>query len=183
VAEYLRVFDHVGFLCFCRVAVIAWSELMDQFQTTTDHRLGQAIHDCEKQQTSYGRRWQAVFLNEETMVIAIHGCLTAVEKVLTQNPVGAFQARKFSQHHFANIAAFLTGRIKGITGMEVIATTVEIEPTTGSVVLIFKTDTVAEECLQPSLELNWPQTQAGGPTRGPIRCAHRRVDTAIAIHG
>ena len=92
-------------------------------------------------------KWVAVFMNEDTIVIALHGSLTAQEKALAQSPAGAAQVLEFHRQLFANASGPLFQEIKSITGMEVRDTTVEIEKKTGSVVQIFTTNTVAEEFL------------------------------------
>lgn len=109
--------------------------------------IAQAVRDFEKRRTKHSRKWMAVFLNEQTMVIAIHGTLTATEKVLAQSLAGAIQVREFHRHLFANLSASLLRKILCITGMKVQYTTAEIEPTTDSVVQIFTSDTVREEFL------------------------------------
>ena len=86
-------------------------------------------------------------MNEDTIVIALHGSLTAQEKALAQSPAGAAQVLEFHRQLFANASGPLFQEIKSITGMEVRDTTVEIEKKTGSVVQIFTTNTVAEEFL------------------------------------
>src|SRR4029079_14578095 len=87
------------------------------------------------------------FMNEDTIMIALHGSLTAAEKALVQNPASAAQVREFHRQLFTNVSATLLRKIKNITGMEVRDTTAEIEPTTGSVVQVFTTDTVGEKFL------------------------------------
>jgi uncharacterized protein YbcI len=87
-------------------------------------------------------------MNEETIVIALHGSLTAAEKVLAQSPAGAVRVREFHRQMFTDASAFLHRKIKSITGMEVRDTSAEIEPKTGHVVQIFTTDTVGEEFLR-----------------------------------
>ncbi len=86
-------------------------------------------------------------MNEDTIVIALHGSLTPAERVLAQSPGGADQVREFHRHLFGNRSATLLHKNKSITGMEVRDTTAEIEPTTGSVVHLFTTGTVGEEFL------------------------------------
>jgi hypothetical protein len=84
-------------------------------------------------------------MNEDTIVIALHGSLTAAEKALAQSPAGAAQVWQFHRQMFTNASAALLRRIKSITGMEVRHTTTEIESTTGHVVQIFTTGTAAKD--------------------------------------
>ena len=130
---------------------------MDQSQ-----KIARAARAFEKRRTKHGRKWVAVFMNEDTIVIALHGSLTAAEKALAQSLAGAAQVREFHRQLFANASATLLRKIKSITGMEVRDTTAEIEPTTGSVVQVFTTDTVGEDFL----------LAPGGPA-GTVRSACR----------
>jgi len=112
---------------------------------TIGQRIAGAARAFEKLRTKHGRKWEAVFLNEETIVIALHGSLTAVEKALAQCPAGAAQVRELHRQMFTNPSAVLLEKIKHITGMGVRDTKVEIEPTTGGVTHLFTTDTVGED--------------------------------------
>jgi uncharacterized protein YbcI len=118
---------------------------MDQFQGTIGQKIARAASAFEKERTKRGRDWVAVFMNEDTIVIELHGCLTAVEKALAQSPAGAAEVREFHRRLFAYGSGALLRTIKSLTGMEVRDTTAAIDPTTGSVVQVFTTDTVAEQ--------------------------------------
>jgi uncharacterized protein YbcI len=124
------------------------SQPMHRSQRTISQRVAQAAHAFELRRTKHGRKWVAVFMDEDTVIIALHGSLTAAEKALTQSPAGAAQVREFHRQLFTNVSASLFRTIKSITGLEVRETTAEIEPTTGSVVQVFTTDTVGEEFLR-----------------------------------
>ena len=117
---------------------------MDQSQGTIGQKIAWAARAFEQRRTKHGRKWVAVFMNEDTIVIALHGSLTAAEKALAQSPAGAAQVREFHRQLFANVSATLLRKIKSITGMEVRDTTAEIEPTTGTVVQVFTTGTVVQ---------------------------------------
>jgi uncharacterized protein YbcI len=114
---------------------------------TIGQKIARAARAVEKRRTKHGRKWVAVFINEDTMVIALYGSLTAAERRLAQSPAGAVQVRDFHRRLFANVSASLRRMIKSITGMEVCDTTAEIEPATGHVVHVFTTDTLAEDFL------------------------------------
>ena len=120
---------------------------MDQSQGTIGHQIALVARTFEKWRTKHGRKWLAVFMNEDTIVIALYGSLTAAERHLAQSPAGAAQVREFHQQLFAKVSTALRRMIKNITGMEVCDTTAEIEPTTGHVVHVFTTDTLAEDFL------------------------------------
>jgi osmotically-inducible protein OsmY/uncharacterized protein YbcI len=110
-----------------------------------------------KLQTKYGRKWVAVLMNEDTLVVALHGALTAAEQALAQSPAGAAEVRDFHRELFANLSHRLLPKIERIIGMKVEAATAAFEPTTGAVVRLFTTGTSGE---------NFPQTP-GEPRRGP----------------
>lgn len=118
-----------------------------QSQRTMGQRIARAARAFEKRRTKHGRKWVAVFMNEDTIVIALHGSLTAAEKALAQSPAGAAWVREFHRQMFTDTPVVLHRKIKSITGMQVRATTSEIEPKTGHVVQIFTTDTVGDEFL------------------------------------
>jgi uncharacterized protein YbcI len=120
---------------------------MDHSQGTIGRKIARAARVFEKRRTKHGREWVAIFMNEDTIVIALHSSLTAVEKAVAQSQAGAAQVREFHRQLFGNISATLLRKIKSITGMEVRDTSAEIEPTTGSVVQVFTTDTLGEEFL------------------------------------
>ena len=105
--------------CFCMAAATARSEPMDQSQGTVGQKIARAARAFEQQRTKHGRNWVAVFMNEDTIVIALHGSLTAAEKALAQSPAGAAQVREFHRQLFTNASATLLRKIKSITGMEV----------------------------------------------------------------
>ena len=118
---------------------------MDQSQGTICQKIAKAARAFETRRTGHGRVWVTVFLNEDTIVIALHGSLTAAEKALAQSPAGAVQVRAFHRNLFANLTSPLLQTIKNLTGMKVRQTTAEVEPMTGSVVQVFTTDTLANE--------------------------------------
>jgi uncharacterized protein YbcI len=127
-------------------------EQLDQPQSTVGQKIAWAIRAFEKRRTKHGRKWVVVFMNEDTIVMALHGSLTDAEKALTQTPAGTSQVRAFHRNLFADVDATLLQKIKSITGMQVRHTTGEMDPTTGSVVQVFATDTVGEAflaCSQP----------------------------------
>ena len=119
---------------------------MDQSQRTIGRQVASVVRAFEKRLTTRGRRWVAVFLNEDTIAIALHGSLTAAEIARVRSPAGAARVLEFHRRLFATGTAALRRRIKSITGMDVRGVVAaEIEPATGSVAQVFTTDTTAEE--------------------------------------
>ena len=121
---------------------------MDLSQCTICQRIARSARAFEERRTKHGHKWVAVFMNEDTIEIALHGYLTAAEKAQARSPTGAAQVREFHRQLFTNASSALLQKIKNITGMEVINTSAEIETTTGSVVHILTTDTVGKEFLR-----------------------------------
>ena len=74
---------------------------------TIGQRIARAARAFEKRQTKHGRKWVAVLTNEDTIVIALHGPLTAPEKALAQSPAGAAQVREFHRRMFTDASAVL----------------------------------------------------------------------------
>lgn len=140
------------------------SEPMDLSRRTIGQRIARAARAFEKRQTKHGRIWVVVFMNEDTIVIALHGSLTAAEKAQSQSLAGAARVWEFHRQMFTNASAALFRKIKSITGMEVRDTTAEIDPTTGHVVQIFTTDTVGEKFLC----VPGGPTAIRAPSHGPL---------------
>ena len=149
------------------------SEPMDLSRRTIGQRIARAARAFEKRQTKHGRIWVVVFMNEDTIVIALHGSLTAAEKAQSQSLAGAARVWEFHRQMFTNASAALFRKIKSITGMEVRDTTAEIDPTTGHVVQIFTTDTVAEDFPVRS-------SSPAGTRAGTVRSAGRRARPATS---
>lgn len=140
---------------------------MDRSQEVIGPTITQAIRAFEQRRTMHGREWVAVFLNEATVVIALHSNLTTAEQALTRSPAGTAQVREYYRQLFGNASTPLRRRLTRITGMGVRDTTVEIEPSTDSVVLLFTTDTAGRDFpLSPARPARI-RTPRRGPLEGP----------------
>jgi len=140
---------------------------MNQPQLTIGERIARAAHAFELRRTKHGRKWAAIFMNEKTIVIALHGSLTDAEKALAQNAAGVAEVQEFHRQLFADVSALLLRKIKSITGMDVRHSSGEIDSTTGRVVHLFTTDTVGE---------NFPRAPSGfaeTSTPGGQFCWHK----------
>ena len=113
---------------------------MDLSQRTVGQRIARVVRDFEQRHTQHGREWAAVFLNEETIVIALHESLSEAERTAMGSCV---HVAEHLQRLFADTA--LDHSIKSASGMVVRGTTVEIDPATGGVVLLLTTDTAGTE--------------------------------------
>jgi uncharacterized protein YbcI len=134
---------------------------------TIGKKIAQAAHAFELRRTKHGRKWVAVFMNEDTIVIALHGSLTDAERALAQSAAGAAEVREFHRQLFTDVSDLLLRKIKSITGMNVRHTSAEIDSTTGSVVQLFTTDTAAKDF--PLAPGGLIETRMPGP--GPL-CWH-----------
>jgi|SRR5579871_503548 len=154
---------------------------MDPDQVDIGQEIARAARIFEKRRTNHGRKWVAVFLNEDTIVIVLYGALTVAEKALAQSPAGAVQIQEFHRQLFAKVPDAFHRRIKSITGMEVRNTTADIDLTTGGVRQILTTDTVGEKFL---LALDEPPVHRDTPPSRREGGAHREAKkTGCLIRG
>jgi|ERR1700722_1659106 uncharacterized protein YbcI len=144
------------------------------FMETIAQQLARAARVSERRQTMHGRNWVVVFLNEKTIVIALHGSLTEAEKIQLQSPTGAARVREVHRQLFSNESATLLRQVKRLTGMEVLDLTVEFEPETCSVVHFITTNTVGEEFLS-AIE---SPVESQGPRHGSRRRHERNAKRA-----
>jgi uncharacterized protein YbcI len=119
----------------------------DHSSSTVAEQIARAAGAFENWRTKLGREWVVVFLNEDTVAIALHGSLTVAEKSLAQSSAGSAQVREFHEQLFINDSTSLFREIKRITRMDVRDVTAEIDLSAGSVVQIFTTDTMVKEFL------------------------------------
>ncbi|WP_171470610.1 Na-translocating system protein MpsC family protein [Frigoriglobus tundricola] len=145
---------------------------MDRSRETIGKTIARAVRAFETRRTKHGRKWVTVFLNEDTVVIALHGSLTAAEKALVRSPAGTDRVREHHRQLFTDASAPLRRTLKGITGMGVRDTTAEIEPSTNSVVQFFTTDTAGTDF--PSVLATPP-----GSVPGRARSAAAKVAPAV----
>jgi uncharacterized protein YbcI len=140
-----------------------WSHPVQQPQLTIGERIARAAHAFELRRTKHARKWVAVFMNEETIVIALHGSLTGAEKPHAQSAAGAAEVQEFHRRLFADFYALLLRKIESMTGMDVRHTSAEIDLTTGRVVQLFTTDTVGEDL--PRAPSGFARHRRGAPVR------------------
>jgi uncharacterized protein YbcI len=129
-------------------------------------QIARAAIDFEHQSTGHAPKSVTVVLNDDTLVITLHGALSPAEKALAASPAGAAQVQEFHRQLFANASDALRQEIKRITGVEVREATAEIETTTGTVVKAFTTGTVVQVFLLASSVA--PDTWSGDGTGVPV---------------
>jgi uncharacterized protein YbcI len=117
---------------------------MLQSNSTMAHQIAQAAIAFEQRRTGHTPKSVAVVLSENTLVITLHGALSAAEKALAKSVAGAVQVQDFHRLLFNNSADTLRQEIKRITGVEVREAVAEVGPTTGTVVQASTTGTVVQ---------------------------------------
>jgi uncharacterized protein YbcI len=143
-------------------------------QLTIGEKIARAAHAFELRRTKHARKWVAVFMNENTIVIALHGSLTGAEKALTQSAAGAAEVQEFHRQLFTDVSGLLLRKIKSITGMDVRHTSADIDSTTGSVVHLFTTDTEGEAFPRDPSGFAETSTQGLSPLRWHEAWARRQ---------
>jgi uncharacterized protein YbcI len=117
---------------------------MDNPALTMAQKVGQAASAFQKEQTGHEPQTVTAVLSEDTLVVTLHGALSAAEKTLAKCPEGAAQVQEFHRQLFQSAAASLRQDIQRITGVEVREAAVEVETTTGAVVHAFTTGTMVQ---------------------------------------
>src|SRR5438045_2856342 len=140
------------------------SNPMDTPKTTRAQQIAQAALAFEQQRTGHLPHSVTVVLSEETLVITLHGALSPAEKALARTPAGAAEVQEFHRELFNNSSEALRQEIKRITGVEVREATVEVEPTTGTVVQAFTTGTTVQVFLLAHgvAADSWSDTESDG---------------------
>ena len=117
---------------------------MDKSNGTMAEQVGQAATAFERERTGHGPKSVTVLLSDDTLVVTMHGALSAGEQALVCTPEGAPHVREFYRQLFANASGAFRQEIKRITGVAVHEATAEIETTTGIVAKVFTTGTVVQ---------------------------------------
>jgi uncharacterized protein YbcI len=86
----------------------------------------------------------SVLLDGSTLVITLHGALSAAEQVFARSAEGAARVQEFHRELFQSSCDLLRQEIGRITGTDVREASAEIEPGTGAVVHTFKTGTMVQ---------------------------------------
>jgi uncharacterized protein YbcI len=123
---------------------------MKKIDPSVAQQIAEAASAFEQRRTGHAPQSVAVILNENTLVITLHGALSPAEKALAKSPAGAAQVQEFHRQLFIDSADTLREEIKRITGVEVREATAEVEPTSGTVVQVFTTGTVVQVFLLAS---------------------------------
>src|SRR3954464_6932761 len=111
---------------------------------TVAQQVARAALEFERRRTGHAPTSVTVVMSDTTLVVTLHGSLSAAEKALAQSPAGAAQVQEFHHQLFLNSADTLRQEIRRITGAEVREAAVEVEPATGTVVKAYSTGTVVQ---------------------------------------
>ena len=107
-------------------------------------QIAESASAFQQQRTGHTPQSVTVVLGEETLVITLHGALSAAEKVLAHSASGAALVQEYHRQLFASSSDALRLEIKRITGLEVQEAAAEIEPATGAVVHAFTTGNMVQ---------------------------------------
>jgi uncharacterized protein YbcI len=107
-------------------------------------QIAHAASDFEFERTGRLPKSVTVVLGQDTVVITLHGSLSPAERALLQSPTGAAQVQELHRRLFDNSCESLRKEIKRITGVDVSEASIEVEPTTGTVVKAFASGTVVQ---------------------------------------
>lgn len=118
--------------------------MMNKFNSTMVQQIAEAATALEQQRTGHAPQSVTVVLNDNTLVITLHGALSPAEKALSQSPAGAAQVQEIHRRLFDNSAGAMRQEIARITGVRVREATAQVETTTGTVVQVFTTGTVVQ---------------------------------------
>ncbi len=117
---------------------------MEKSKLTMAQQIAKAASAFQQQRTGLVPGAVAVVLSDQTLVITLHGALSAAEKAMSGSPGGAAQVQEFHRQLFATSAEPLRQEIKRITGVDVREAAAELEPVTGTVVQVFTTGTMVQ---------------------------------------
>jgi uncharacterized protein YbcI len=98
----------------------------------------------QRDRTGHAPQAVTVVFGEDTVVITLHGALSAAEKVLAQTAPGAALVQEYHRQLFASSSEALQLEIRRITGIEVSEAAAEVEPATGTVIHAFTTGTMVQ---------------------------------------
>jgi uncharacterized protein YbcI len=147
VAEYLRVFRHVGFFLFLAPREAhnrQGRNAMQKLDPTMAQQVAQAISAFQEKRTGHTPKALTMVLSEDTLVVTLHEALSPAERALARTAEGALQVQEFHRQLFNSSLDLLRKEIKRITGVAVGEAAAEVETTTGAVVHAFTTGTMVQ---------------------------------------
>ncbi|MGH7137799.1 MAG: Na-translocating system protein MpsC family protein [Pirellulales bacterium] len=127
-------------------------------------QIARAASDYELERTGRMPKSVTVVLGEGTVAITLHGALSPAERALAKSPIGAAQVQELHRRLFDDSCESLRKEIKRITGVDVSEASIEVEPTTDTVVKAFASGTVVQVFLlsQGVPAESWSNSGSGG---------------------
>lgn len=113
----------------------------DEHSPSKAQQIARAASDFERQLTGQGPRSFSVAMSHETLVITLYDVMSPAERNLAQGREGAAQVQQLHREIFLSSCGPLREAIARITGVAVREATAEVEPSTGTVVRAFSSDT------------------------------------------
>jgi uncharacterized protein YbcI len=107
-------------------------------------QIAQAATAFQQERTGHEPKSVSVVISGDTLVVTLHGALSAAEQAMAQSPDGAAGVREFHRQLFQCASDTLKQEIRRITGMDVREATAEVEPATGAIVQVFTTGTMVQ---------------------------------------
>lgn len=136
---------------------------MNAFRDSMAQELAMAAREFQKARTGHAPSAVTVVLSADTLVITLHGALTAAEKALAADAAGAAKVQEFHRQLFANSSEPMRLEIKRITGVDVREAAAEVETQTGTVVHAFTSGTMVQVFQLAHEPGKGPDAAPGGP--------------------
>jgi uncharacterized protein YbcI len=119
-------------------------DAMLQSTPTMAEQIGEAATAFQQQRTGHTPKSVNVVLNEDTLVVTLHGALSPAEYAMAQSPEGAAKVQEFHQQLFLNASDTLRQDIKRITGVEVREAASEVKAAGCTAFQLFTTGTMVQ---------------------------------------
>ncbi len=110
---------------------------MGEIQITVAQKIAQAAIAFQRECTGVAPESVTVLLGEETLVVTLHEAFSPAEKEMARSSEGAARVHEYHRQLFQNSAAGLHQEIQRILGVQVRASKVEMEPSSGRFVEVF----------------------------------------------
>jgi uncharacterized protein YbcI len=100
---------------------------MENLDPKVAQQLGQAVRDFEQRRTGRLPKLVTLVLEQNTLVVTLHGALSPAEKALASSPAGATEVQEFHRQLFNNTADELRQEIERIAAVELHEARVELD--------------------------------------------------------
>jgi len=122
---------------------------MDTSTPTIADQIAVTARTLQHQRTGHMPESVTVVLEGRTLVITLHGALSAAEQSLARSSEGLARVQEYHRELFQSSCDLLRQEIGRITGTDVHEASAEIQPKTGAVIHTFTTGTMVQ-CFQLS---------------------------------